>query len=111
MTHLLSSSANPTEESTRFRLLSELYPLASTFSASIDDTAASYVHSPSFPIPSPFVDRRRLTMRFFTAREGCGGLGAILVPDRVAAMSFPPPSPIDCARRLLRSGGSQGGQG
>ena len=47
-TLLLSSSANPTEESTHLRLLSKSYPPASTFSASINDTAASYIHPASF---------------------------------------------------------------
>jgi len=50
-------------------------------------------------------------MRFFTAREGCGGLGAILVPDRVAAMSFALVFDIDCARRLRASGDSKGDEG
>lgn len=75
----------------------------------MDDTAASYIHSPIFPSPSPFVDRRRLTMRFFTAREGCGGLGVVPEPgpDRVA-MSLALVFDMDDARRP-RAGGDPGG--
>jgi len=109
----LLSSSNPTEESTRLRLLNDSYPgpLASTLSASVDDTATSYIHSPSLPTPSPLIDRRRLTMRFFTAREGCEGFGVpIPVPDRavvaamvvVASLAFV----LDAdSTRLLRGGG------
>ena len=107
---LLLSSANSTEESTCLHLLlSKSYPLASTLSASIDDSAASYIHPLIFPIPSPIFDRRRLTMCFITAREGCEGLGIMPAPGRVA-MSSTLIFNMDCARCLRARGDSDGGE-
>ena len=53
------------------------------------------------PSPSPFVDRRRFTIRFFTARDGGGGgagLDGVAAPPAAAllALTFD----VGCERRL-----------
>lgn len=53
------------------------------------------------PSPSPFVDRRRFTIRFFTARDcrdGGAGLDGVAAPPAAAllALTFD----VDCESRL-----------
>jgi len=55
------------------------------------------------PSPSPFVDRRRFTIRFLTARDGCrGGAGLDGVAAPLAASLLVLAFDVDCVRRRLR---------